>query len=217
MSARLRGLQLGDVVYLGRWMKEFDYRKHLTNAAGELGLICTTSGASVALQLMQVIDKNKEDKTKLKVLYCHFTANGIPFKKEYFDKFIERNKERIRVSYNVLSLGGKKKEDGFVLGENTFLGNIDSSTVEATMPPPIITKQIKGEDEKDVVQARRPYMCVCGPQSMLTYVCGRTSPISNYYYWQGWPYRYTGFLKDMGYTRDQVYKFGVSTHFLAVH
>ncbi|EPY28489.1 cytochrome-b5 reductase [Strigomonas culicis] len=212
MSSRLRMLEPGDQLYLGRWMKEFSYKEHLARGARDLGLVCTTAGASVALQLMQVIDQDRQDPTRLRVLYCHHTAKGIPFKKDYFDRLQQRNEGRIAVAYDVLSLAKQTAADGFDLGVNTFLGNLDPDAIATAMPPPAVLVPAEGGERV----ARRPYVLVCGPQSMLSYLCGRVSPLGNWTYWQGWPYRYTGMLRDLGYERQQVYKFGVSTHFLAM-
>ncbi|PBJ74122.1 putative NADH-cytochrome b5 reductase [Trypanosoma cruzi] len=204
MSARLRYLERGDRVYLGRWMKEFPYKK---NTYGELGLISTTSGASIALQLMKVLDSDKSDRTKLYFLYCHHTAKDIPFR-ETFDAYARRNPDRISSNYNVFSLAKQTRAQDVRLGENFFLGNIDPTIVEKALPPPAIVDPATG----NIV---RPKILICGPQSMLLPLCGRVSTIGNYSYWQGPFYKYCGFLRDMGYTRSQVYKFGVSTNILA--
>ncbi|ESL07651.1 NADH-cytochrome B5 reductase [Trypanosoma rangeli SC58] len=204
MSARLRCLERGDRVYLGRWMKEFPYKR---NMYGEMGLVCTTSGASIALQLMKVLDSDKGDRTKLRLLYCHHTAKDIPFR-EVFDAYARRNPDRITASYNVLSLGRQTWAEGVRLGQNFFLGNIDPTIVEKALPPPVIADPATGN-------LVRPKILVCGPQSMLLPLCGRVSTLGNYSYWQGPFYKYCGFLRDMGYIRSQVYKFGVSNSMLA--
>lgn len=204
MAAQLRCLERGDRVYLGRWMKEFPYKK---NTYGEVGLICTTSGASIALQLMEVLDKDKSDRTKLSLLYCHHTAKDIPFR-DVFEAYSTRNPDRISAKYNVMSLAKQTLADGMHLGENVFLGNIDPTIVEKAIPPPATVDPVSG----NVV---RPKILICGPQSMLLHLCGRVSMMGNYSYWQGLFYKYCGFLKDMGYIRSQVYKFGVSTNILA--
>ncbi|KPA76929.1 putative mitochondrial Nadh-cytochrome b5 reductase-like protein [Leptomonas pyrrhocoris] len=220
MSARLRYLEPGDVVYLGRWMREFSYKP---NTLKELGVVCTTAGASVALQLMNVIDKHKSDATQLRVLYCHHTITDIPFRDSLFKRYEEHNKDRIRVAYNVLA-GGRRKGTAAPVEENVYVGNIDPETIAAALPPPI--RVVQQESHLDGSRSTppdthpttyRPQLLVCGPQSMLMHLCGRVSSVGNYFYWQGPFYRYSGFLKDMGYTRSQVYKFGVSTHFLADH
>lgn len=216
MSARLRYLQPGDTLYLGRWMKEFDFRPDSTP---ELGVICSTSGASVALQLMNIMDKHQHCKTQLRVLYCHHTANQMPFKDSLFREYAERSKGRIQVSYNVLSAG---RRTGGAAGarsfEGLYYGHLDPDIIAATMPPPLRMDPITdGSGKGDAATMHRPPLLICGPQSMLSPLCGRVSVVGNYAYWQGPPYRYSGFLKDMGYTRSQVYKFGVSTHFLADH
>ncbi|KEG13640.1 putative NADH-cytochrome b5 reductase [Trypanosoma grayi] len=204
MAARLRRLERGDRVYLGRWMKEFPYRK---NTYGELGIVCTTSGASIALQLMNVLDNDKSDNTKVRLLYCHHTAKSIPFR-DVFDAYASRNPDRISAKYDVMSLARQTLADGVNLGENFFLGHIDPSIVEKALPPPITIDPKTG----NVI---RPNILICGPQSMLLPLCGRVSSLGNYSYWQGPFYKYCGFLKDMGYIRSQVYRFGVSTHMLA--
>lgn len=217
MSARLRYLEPGDVVYLGRWMREFRYSP---NTLKELGVVCTTSGASIALQLMNVMDKNKSDETKLHVLYCHHTIKNIPFRNTLFQQYEERNKDRISVSYNVLA-GGRRKGTAAPIEKNLYVGNIDPETIAAALPPPIRVVSADGSNSMASpdapVTTYRPQLLICGPQSMLSHLCGRVSSVGNYFYWQGPFYRYSGFLKDMGYTRAQVYKFGVSTHFLADH
>ncbi|KAG5484719.1 hypothetical protein LSCM1_06538 [Leishmania martiniquensis] len=216
MSARLRYLQPGDVVHLGRWMREFPYKP---NTFKELGVVCTTSGASVALQLMNVLDKNRADDTKLRLLYCHHSALDIPFRRTLFQEYEERNKRRIQVSYNVLA-GGRQKGSAAPIGQNVYVGNIDPETIAAALPPPVRVveaRAVGSSDDAPQLVTYRPQLLICGPQSMLSFLCGRVSSIANYTYWQGPFYRYSGFLKDMGYTRSQVYKFGVSTHFIADH
>ncbi|KAG5510087.1 hypothetical protein JKF63_06981 [Porcisia hertigi] len=217
MSARLRYLEPGDVVYLGRWMQEFHYKP---NTLKELGVVCTTSGASVALQLMSVMDKNKNDDTKLSLLYCHHTAADIPFKETLFKKYEERNESRIHVAYNVLA-GGRQLDSAAPVEKKMYVGNIDTETIAAALPPPVRVVAVGPGSGSDAalegVATYRPQILICAPQSMLSFLCGRVSSIGNYMYWQGPFYRYSGFLKDMGYIRSQVYKFGVSTHFLADH
>ncbi|TPP39814.1 Oxidoreductase FAD-binding domain family protein [Leishmania donovani] len=208
MSARLRYLEPGDIVYLGRWMREFPYQP---NTFKELGVVCTTSGASVALQLMNIMDKNKADDTKLSLLYCHHTATDIPFKDTFFKAYAERNKNRIQVSYNVLA-GGRRRGSAAPIEPNMYVGNIDPETIAAALPPPVRIVEAGagvGSGTASQLATYRPQLLICGPQSMLAFLCGRVSSFGNYGYWQGPFYRYSGFLKDMGYTRSQVYKFGI--------
>lgn len=229
MSARLRAMGTGDVAALGRWMREFPYTK---NTYKEMGLICTTSGASVALQLMNVMNADPADRTRLRFLYCHRTATAIPFREE-FERLAKRSNGRIRVAYNVLTTGKSPLEEGLELHRNLFVGHIGPSTFKACLPPPVRTVTVrptppsvssaaKSSEEPSptvseaagVVTTFRPPILVCAPQSMLTYMCGRVSPVFQLTYWQGLPLRYGGFMKDLGYERSQVYKFGVSTHWL---
>ncbi|KAH8609552.1 Oxidoreductase FAD binding domain [Trypanosoma vivax] len=201
MAARLRSLERGERVYLGRWMREFPYTK---STFTEIGLVCTTSGASIALQLMKLLDADKKDNTRLRFLYCHHTAKDIPFR-DVFENLARRSCGRISVAYNVMTRGQPSTDTSACPGENVFLGHIDPSMVEKVLPPPFTV-------DKETGTITRPKILVCGPQRMLMHLCGRVSMLGSYSYWQGPFYKYCGFLKDMGYTRSQVYKFGVSSH-----
>eukprot|EP00796_Vickermania_ingenoplastis_P004873 gene4873-3494_t len=212
MSARLRGLAVGEQVHLGRWMREFRYQPH---AQREIGVICTTGGASVALQLLNYLDKQPADRTCVSLLYCHSSPVGIPFRREFQD-FASRD-NRFTVFFNAFGLGMEAYRnpallvsEGLELGKNLFTGGIQPETVRRTMPPPV-------RATGDAAAAYRPPLLICGPQSLLTFVCGKVSTFAHTTYYQGPFYKfYTGFLYDMGYDRRQVYKFGVSKHFMAI-
>lgn len=219
MSARLRGLGIGDQVYLGRWMKEFRFNPEVHK---EIGVICSTGGASVALQLLHYLDKQPAVQTCVSILYCHATPFSIPFRREFQD-FADRD-NRFSVKFNVLGIGmeaykepEKHLPQGLTLNKNLFVGNLQPEMVRQSMPPPVRSAVEKHADGTEKFTAVRPQLLVCGPQSMLTFVCGKVSTIAHWTYFQGPFYKfYTGFLHDMGYDRRQVYKFGVSKHFMAI-
>lgn len=215
MSARLRGLGIGDQVYLGRWMREFRYD---ADRHKEIGLVCSTGGASVALQLMNYLDKQPMNSTCVSLLYCHTAPLDIPFRREFQD-FAARD-NRFSVKFNVLGIGMDAYKnptavlpEGLVPGKTLFSGNLHPDTIRRCMPPPVRVEN--GPDGTPITY--RPPLLVCGPQSMLTFLCGKVSTIGHTTYWQGPFYKYyTGFLRDLGYERKQVYKFGVSKHFMAI-
>lgn len=229
MSARLRLLKSGDQVYLGRWMKEFRYRPEQHS---HIGLICTTGGASVALQLFNYLDRQPQLPTCVSLLYCHSSPFDIPFRSVFQD--FEKRDVRFSVKFNVMSMGmeayknpEKVLPNGLVPGKNLFTGNLSPTTVQETMPPPVLPVKKSGNYEtKDASKQvgigkgegfGRPPLLICAPQSMHTFVAGKVSTIGHTTYWQGPFYKYyTGFLRDLGYDRKQVYKFGVSKHFMAI-
>lgn len=217
MSARIRSLRIGDQAYLGRWMKEFrfDPQKHR-----DLGIICSTGGASIALQLINYLDRRPMIPTRVSLLYCHNSPIGIPFRKEFQEYAFQDS--RFSVFFNASGIGIDRfrnpqamSTEGLELDKNLFLGNISPQTVLKAMPPPI--KKVDSGSLLNGSETYRPSILICGPQSMLTFLCGKVSTIGHTTYWQGPFYKfYTGFLSDLGYTREQVYKFGVSKHFMAI-
>lgn len=246
MSARLRNLTVGDQVYLGRWMKEFRYRP---DQHTHIGMICSTGGASVALQLLHYLDRQPQFSTCLSLLYCHSSPFDIPFRRVFQD--FEVRDSRFSVKFNVMSVGieayrnpEKALPSGLVLGKNLFTGNLSPTTIEKTMPRPVLSKKwgsgggvgemigvgstrnsaggalVEGSATSTAAAKEslyRPPLLICGPQSMLTFLSGKVSTIGHMTYWQGPFYKYyTGFLSDLGYDRKQVYKFGVSKHFMAI-
>lgn len=228
MSARLRYLKPGDRLYLGRWMKEFPYKP---NTYGDLGLICSSGGSSVALQLLKVMEADQKDRTKLSLLFCHHSAAAIPFE-DTFAGYMRRNPQRFKISYNVLSHGKRKTP---IAGDaKVQLGLIDDVTVLNALPPPVQLADraaVANRDRRFVVNAEddtlltdpslpvphKTSVLVCGPMSFMAGLCGRPQPLFNYTYMQPMFYKYRGVLKDLGYERKNVYKFGVSTHYLAYH
>lgn len=216
MSSRLRRLAIGDQVTLGRWMREFRYDSAVHK---EIGMICSTGGASVALQMLSYLDKQPTNRTCVSLLYCHTNPFDIPFRREFQDFSARDN--RFEVAFNVMGVGmeayaePEKKLGALNLrpGQNLFRGSIDPDTVSRTMPPP--SRPAPAGSSSSALY--RPSLLVCCPQSMMTFLCGKVSTIGHTTYWQGPAYKYyTGFLSSMGYQRKQVYKFGVSKHFMAI-
>lgn len=213
MSIRLMYLKPGDKVYMGRWMKEFQYR---ANQHKELGLICSTGGSSVALQLMNVMSANPADKTRLSVLYCNQSANPIPFL-EKFKRLMLQHPDKFRMVFNVKTWGGLPPPTDI----EAVLGLVNTQMITKSMPPPVLTTSSNSDSNSEgiarSVTVERPPILICAPTSLVTNIAGRPSPVGNYTYWQGLFYKFGGILKDLGYERSQVYKFGVSTHPLAFH
>ena len=77
-----------------------------------------------------------------------------------------------------------------------FLGSVDRDMILETMPHP---------------RTPRTKIMMCGPNSLTSFLTGRTLPLWRHTYWQGW---YHGVLKEMGYRRGDVYKFGSTTQLM---
>jgi NAD(P)H-flavin reductase len=208
MASRLHHLTTGDVLYLGRWMKEFPYT---ANKYTDIGVICTVGGSSVALQLMKVMTANENDTTRLSILYCAQSAASLPFE----DLFVEMSKKHpntLKIAFNVLTRNGRKS--AVANGELPMhLGLLDHTTLMKSLPPPPVPDSATGV----APDASKTKILICAPVSLMAPVAGRPTPIGNFTYYQGGFYKYGGLLKEMGYQRSQVYKFGVSTHVLAHH
>lgn len=208
MASRLHHLTTGDVLYLGSWMKEFPYT---ANKYTDIGVVCSVGGSSVALQLMKVITANENDKTRLSILYCAQSAAALPFE-NLFLEMSKKHPDRLKVAFNVLTRNGRNST--VANGEIPVnLGLLDHTTLVKSLPPPPVADPVTGVTP----DASKTKILVCAPTSLMAPLAGRPSPIWNISYYQGPFYKYGGMLKEMGYQRSQVYKFGVSTHILAHH
>lgn len=78
-----------------------------------------------------------------------------------------------------------------------YVGMIDRNVILETMPHP------------DNFEEERRKILVCGPARMLGNLCGRPVPIWRTTYIEG---MYDGVLKQLGYKREMVYKFGYTWH-----
>lgn len=132
MSAHLRALQPGEVMYLGRWMREFRYR---ANAHRELSVLCSTAAASVALQLMTVMCHNPQDRTRLRLLYCHRSATHIPFRRSYWDEYVTRYPDRVEVRYNALVRRPSVSADAAPASATVYYGMLNHAILQDALSP----------------------------------------------------------------------------------
>lgn len=224
MAGRLLRLRPGDQLFLGKWMKEYPYK---AGNEEHVGIIASTGCVSVIMQVLNAVVTNPRDKTKVDVLFCNASASSIPLNSR-LQEYAAQRPDQIRISYCVQSIP-KTMRDSF----SGYLGNIDEAMVKATLPPPMVpvteatrpqpapeatdATAVVAADSASAKQFVKSRLLVCGNQILLQDVCGRSFTFANKWYVQGGRLQWHGLLPDMGYTRDQVYKFGTSTHFLAFH
>jgi hypothetical protein len=204
-------LQTGDRIHLHRWIKEFQYKP---NTYGELGVVCTTSGASIITQLMQAMEKDKTDSTKLKALYINKTEI-FPFKETLFKSAVERSGGRFSIKYMATAPTGHHFPDGYI-------GILDDDVLQDVLPPPLVRKQpprtketgnaaLSAEEEASLPTVRSQILVSCKAAAQ-TQVCGcrRLGQLHYEKYRQPWSLQYKGGILDrLGYLQSQVYAFGI--------
>lgn len=214
MAGRLLRLRPGDQLYMGKWMKEYSYK---AGKEEHIGILASTGCVSVIMQVLNAIVTNPNDKTKVNVLFCNPSVGAIPLVSR-LQEYVAQRPDQIKIDYCVQNVP-KANRDTF----RGFLGNIDEEIVKTTMPPPYVPAteatipQAENRSGAEGVKMVKSRLLVCGSQILLQDVCGRSFTFANKWYVQGGPLQWHGLLPSMGYTRDQVYKFGTSTHFLAFH
>jgi NAD(P)H-flavin reductase len=232
LSSHFRNLEPGDKVLLGPWIKEWRYKP---NQYREVGLVCANSGITPALQLLVNALDDPSDKTKFSLLYCNRAPDAIPFKKK-LEAIQARYPDRFRVTFTVTSA---KSAVPVVAERATQMlvehgrpadqyskGQLKGAALayeqgENGKIVPVTMMQAKEEDyrgwvglvNRDLVLEGIPppaddvMVLCCGPQAFMANLCGRPVGWFRTTYFEG---MYHGILKDMGYKKRQVYKFGTS-------
>ncbi len=133
-------------------------------------------------QLARAIFKNPSDKTKVTLIFGNLTEADILLKHEFQD--LENTyPNRFRAFYLL-----DKPPDGWTQGS----GHVSTELLKTVLPEPKATKTKGGEEDLKIF--------VCGPPGLYKAVCGaKKSPQD-----QG---ELVGMLKELGYEKDQVYKF----------
>lgn len=186
MSQFLNNLRVGDLVEIRSCLQEYIYTP---SKMKDVGMIAAGTGIAPMYQLLLNALNDPKDTTKFSLLYSNNTESRICLRKE-LDELARRHPDRLQLHYNLTSTNKVTK------AFKGKFGFIDRVTIEATMPPPGPTTQI----------------LICGPNALLAHTSGRSLAFFRAFrgvypleYFQGW---YTGALKDLGYPRNLVYKFG---------
>lgn len=97
LSNTLASFQPGETVWIGGWLKEFDYQP---NQFDDVGFIAANSGITPFLQLLTCALANPEDRTKFSLLFCNDSVDQIPFRKK-LEAVRDRFPDRFRLTHMV--------------------------------------------------------------------------------------------------------------------
>jgi NAD(P)H-flavin reductase len=219
---RIRDMRRGDVLFMGRWMKEFQYRP---NEHDEIGIIASTGGVSVALQLLKYIEANSAvDHTKLTLLYCTAKEAAIPVR-NILEGYVSRNPGQFNVEYNAVHRNAKIKHNVVneivdpVPAERLHFGFLGYETLSKVLPPPARPsvyyrkgggRAVVGGDESGKKPNNKLLICV--PEVMQSPLCGKVMRIGNatYFDTRMFGLRWHGLLPELGYSSSEAYRFGYS-------
>ena len=218
--ARIRDMRRGDVLFMGRWMKEFEYRP---NEYDEIGMIASTGGVSVALQLLKYIESNSAvDRTKFTLLYCTSKEASIPVR-NILEGYVGRNPGQFNVEYNTVHTNAKIKYNTVreivdpVPAERIHHGFLGYETLSKVLPPPANPSAFyrSGRSQTTTSQdGKKPNnkLLICVPEVMQSPLCGKVMRIGNATYFDTrlFGLRWHGLLPEMGYTSNEAYRFGYS-------
>jgi hypothetical protein len=218
---KLDALNPGDVIYMGRWMKEFQFQP---NTYGEVGIVFTPGAISVALQLMNFCIHQRQrathavfanhsqaqlvDHTKLRLLYCAPSWSRAPFKKTFFDA-AEAYPDMIQ-THMMLSRSSMTEIDP-ALRPSILVGLISAADIRKAMPPPLLKRE-ESNDGAVIMRTYRPALLIAGPNALYLPLCGKSIQWWSRRYLQGLPWQYSGILREEGYKKSQVYRFGADFH-----
>lgn len=198
MSMILKNLRVGDVIEMRAALQEFQYKP---NKVREVGMIAAGTGISPMYQLLVNALNDPSDTTKFRLLFSNPTEGHTALRNE-LDALAIKYPDRFTLTYNLTNFDHLRKPSGKL--NNTTFGWIDKETIKKTMPPP-------GQDTQ---------LLICGPNQLLTNLCGRSYAMFRMFrhvypieYFQGW---YTGILRDLGYPRNRVYKFGSTEEYVVI-
>ena len=213
--SRLRDMRRGDVLFMGRWMKEFQYHP---NEHDEVGVLATTGGVSVALQLMKFMEANLSDHTKLTLLYCTQRESAIPLR-NVLEGFVQRNPEKFNVEYNVVHSNAaiKYRAPTAIVDpipkERIHYGLLGYDTLSKVLPPPAHPTTLS-QQQHNHEGGRVPNnkLLVVAPESVQAPLCGKVVRVGNVTYFDArlFGLRWHGLLPDLGYSSNETYRFGFS-------
>eukprot|EP00195_Chlamydomonas_chlamydogama_P016022 CAMPEP_0202889976 /NCGR_PEP_ID=MMETSP1392-20130828/509_1 /ASSEMBLY_ACC=CAM_ASM_000868 /TAXON_ID=225041 /ORGANISM="Chlamydomonas chlamydogama, Strain SAG 11-48b" /LENGTH=297 /DNA_ID=CAMNT_0049573441 /DNA_START=119 /DNA_END=1012 /DNA_ORIENTATION=- len=147
------------------------------NIKKKIGMVAGGTGITPMLQVIDAVLSNPEDKTEISLVYGNVSEADIILKAK-IDELAARHPKQFKVHYVV-----DKPNLGGLFWKGG-VGFVNKDVLKAHMPPP----------SKDHL------VMVCGPPGMMAAVSGNKAPD----YSQG---EVSGALKELGYDKDNVYKF----------
>lgn len=147
------------------------------NIKKHIGMVAGGTGIAPMLQVIDAVLSNPEDKTQVSLVYANVSEGDIILKGK-IDALAAAHPQQFKVHYMV-----DKPNWGGIMWKGG-VGYVSKDVLKQHMPAP----------SKDNV------VMVCGPPGMMAAVSGSKAPD----YSQG---EVSGLLKELGYTKDSVYKF----------
>lgn len=189
-TEHLFSMEVGETLLFRSIQYKMQYK---SNKWRHVGLIGGGTGITSLLQVMRASFQDPEDRTNISLLFANRSESKILLR-GMLDAFAVQFADRFKVHYTVDKAEDPEKWKGFT-------GHITLDMVRKTMPPP-------AEDVK---------MLVCGPDRMMQQVVGAkmgvmkamsgglaqqpvAANLNNIQDVQG-------FLGDLGYTKEMVYRF----------
>jgi len=173
LTPHLASLQPGDVIQMKGPLPKFPYR---ANQFDDIAFIAGGTGITPHYQLIQQCLSDKNDKTKMTLLYGNVSSKDILLK-EKFDAWARDHPDQFKVVYFI-----DKPETAWT-GETGFMSR---ESLAKYLPPASMSDKVK--------------VFVCGPPPLYNSISGgKVSPSD-----QG---ELSGALKELGFKKDQVYKF----------
>lgn len=151
--------------------------KYEQNKFDSVTLLGAGSGITPLYQLASNVITSPDNNTKIKLLYGNKTINDIPLKKE-LDDLQKMHPDKFQVEYFVSD--APEKLDTKAL----HVGNINKNFLKDNIPSATENTQV----------------FVCGPTGFMKAMCGDKKNLLI----QG---TLTGYLKELGYSKNQVHKF----------
>ena len=180
-SGHLHSMQPGDSLSF-RVLSEFPYT---ANQFSHITLIAGGSGITPIYQLVRTVFQNPADKTKLTLVYAANTEADILLRNEFDDfqtQFPDRFKTVYAASKATANGGATPAERGGI-----YSGYLTTDILKAAMP--------------DSKQGAKVKVLVSGPPPMTAAIAGAKGGL-------GWTQgSLGGILQELGWQKDQVFKF----------
>lgn len=176
MSPLIHSKKPGDTILVKGPMSKFTYT---ANSKSKIGMIAGGTGITPMLQLINRVLQNKEDNTKISLLFGNVSEQDILLKEE-IDKLANENSDRFEVHYAI----DKPSSSSITSELKHEVGIISEEMIKKYIPKP----------------ANDSLVLVCGPPKMMELVSGKKAVD----YSQG---ELTGILKKLGYSNEQVFKY----------
>jgi len=148
----------------------------------KIGLIAGGSGLTPCLQVAEELLDHPDDRTEITLIFCNRNPASI-FLSDHIDALVARSKGRFKVHYCV------DEVPAFSSMWDGLTGYVTADMVQKYLPAPDGSSNI---------------IMVCGPPPMYKALCGPKEFPEGKPPLQG---EVGGVLKDLGYTKDAVFKF----------